>query len=158
MESKSEIPHICEVFLCVHTYRIILVTKFEFGGSAMKYSDVFLRLTYETAAIVFIKKDGTVRTLLGTRNMKTASMSGEDLIGKIQGYDSRFNISNGNMAVVDLIIGDVRAFNIDRLVFVEWLGEIESREGLNEAYKLFEEFDNEYSKKRNKYLTMDMLV
>ena len=29
-----------------------------------KYSDVFLRLTYETAIVTFIKKDGTVRIML----------------------------------------------------------------------------------------------
>ncbi len=123
----------------------------------MEYSEVFLKLTYETAVLVFIKKDGTIRTLLGTRNMKTASMTEEDLIGKMQGYDSRLNINNGNMAIVDLAIADVRSFNIDRLVSIDWLGEIETKEELEEVYEIFKEFETEYNDRRTRYLTMDML-
>ena len=124
----------------------------------MKYSDIFLRLTYETASLVFIKKDGTIRTMLASRNINTARLNGDELTVQLAGHDNRCNINNGNIAVVDLAIGDVRSFNIDRLASINWLGEVKTNEDLESIHTEFLDFEKEYNKRKPKFITMDMLT
>lgn len=124
----------------------------------MNYSDVFLRLTYETASLVFIKKDGTIRTMLATRNINTARLNGDELTAQLAGHDNRCNINNGNIAVVDLSIGDVRSFNIDRLASIDWLGEVKTSDELDRVHAEFSEFESEYNSRKPKFITMDMLT
>lgn len=61
------------------------------------------------------------------------------------------------MAVIDMELGEARSFSIDRVVYIEFLGEIDTSDKLNDIYKQFsavrEKFDNEV----NKPLSMDML-
>jgi hypothetical protein len=47
------------------------------------------------------------------------------------GHDKRCNINNGNIAVVDLIIGEARSFNIERVLHIEYINKpIKSKDDL----------------------------
>lgn len=121
----------------------------------MKYGEVFGRLTYELAAIVFLKKDGKIRVMLGTRNLRTAELEYGFLGQKLGGRDRNCNIDNGNIALIDMVIGEVRSFNIERLLSIDFLGEVRSKEEYDRVYKDFIEFKEEYEASKPMELTMD---
>lgn len=126
-----------------------------------KYQQIYRRLLEETAAIVFIKADGTVRLMLGTKSIKEAELFGFDrplMSANLNSHDKRCGVSNGNMSVIDLKIGEGRSFNIQRLVSITWYGEIETKEKADEVYRDFKEFELEYGKSRPKTATMDDLI
>lgn len=123
----------------------------------MKYPEVFSKLTYETAFIVFLKKNGEVRLMLGTRNLSTVSLAYGFQGKALGGHDNRCNINNGNVAVFDIVLGEARSFNIDRLVDIEYKGVIETKEGLESVCREFLDFRTEYEKTKPMELTMDMI-
>jgi len=112
----------------------------------LTYPEVYSRLNFETAIIVFMKKNGEARLMLGTRSIPTIRTI-YGLQGNELGYqESRCNINNGNVAVYDLMIGEARCFNINRLVEVIWLGVLADREGVEGAGARFLQFESEYMK------------
>lgn len=123
----------------------------------MEYAEVFSKLTYETAFIIFLKKDGTVRLMLGTRNLSTVGIKYGFQGRALGGHDNRCNINNGNVAVFDLALGEARSFHIDRLVGIEYHGIIETEQQLDELAEKFTQFKEEYEKTQPMKLTMDML-
>jgi len=110
----------------------------------MKYTDVYSKLTCELATLIFFKRDGSVRLMLGTRN--------SDIIGLMHGFpgeelskvDARSNVNNGNIGILDMIIGEGRSFNIDRLVSINYHGVINTEEELEEVIKQFKQFKSSY--------------
>ncbi len=123
----------------------------------MQYGETFLRLTHETATVVFLKVNGDVRVMLATRNVATADINHENLGGVLAGHDKRCNIKNGNLAVIDLLLGETRSFNIERLVSIEYHGVIETAEKMQEVYEQFKRFKAEYELTQPQKLSMDML-
>lgn len=121
------------------------------------YPEVYGKLTYEVATLVFLKKDGTARVMLGTRNIRTAEIEYGFLGGKLGGRDSKCNINNGNIAVIDLAIGDIRSFSIDRLVSIDYHGIVETKEQLEIITGEFLKFKRDYEERMPKTITMDML-
>lgn len=125
-----------------------------------KYKEVYGRLLTETATIVFIKADGTIRTMLSTKNMRTTEVFGYDrplMTANMNSHDKRCSISNDNISVIDLIIGEGRSFNIQRLVSIHWYGEVETKERADEVYKDFKEFNAKYKESRPTEVSMDDL-
>ena len=120
------------------------------------YAEVFSKLTYELAFIVFLKKDGTVRLMLGTRNLNTVSLEYGFQGKALGGHDNRCNINNGNVAVFDMVLGEARSFSIDRLVDIQYCGVVSTKEELDEAARKFMEFKAEYEKTKPMELSMDM--
>ena len=120
----------------------------------MKYAEVFSRLTYETAFLIFLKRDGTVRLMLGTRNLHTVELLYGFKGKELGGHDNRCSINNGNIAVFDLVVGEVRAFNIDRLVDVTFNGIINSKIELEDLMGKFMEFKSKYN---NDNITSDIM-
>lgn len=112
----------------------------------MTYPEVFSRLTFEVAIITFIKKNGEARVMLGTRNLNTVSLKYGFMGKELGGHDNRCNINNGNIAVVDLVIGEARSFSISRLVDVQWLGVVGSVEELDKFIERFAQYRKEYEK------------
>ena len=112
------------------------------------YSELYSRLTVETAIVTFTKKDDSFRIMLATRNMGTWQM-----------LDSCCNITNKNLAVMDLEIGEPRSFSTTRLINVEFLGEIDTPEKLEKAFVRFEQAREEFMAEieNHKDITMDML-
>lgn len=115
----------------------------------MDYGETYTRLSYETALVAFVKKDGSIRILLGTRNLTTAALEYGNLGGLLNGHDKRCNIKNGNLAVVDLALGECRSFNIERLLKIHYFGQIETLERLEEVYTEYmgikQEFEKEFA-------------
>ena len=120
----------------------------------MKYAEVFSRLTYETAFLIFLKRDGTVRLMLGTRNLHTVELLYGFKGKELGGHDNRCSINNGNIAVFDLVVGEVRAFNIDRLVDITFNGIIKSKAELEDLMGKFMEFKSKYN---NDNITSDIM-
>lgn len=121
----------------------------------MTYPEVFSRLTYETAAIVFMKKDGTVRIMLGTRNLNTVELIHGFQGNVLGGHDKRCNIHNGNVAVFDMIVGDARSFSIDRLLDIQFAGIIETKEQYEEVLARYVKYKEEYEKTKPMSISMD---
>lgn len=123
----------------------------------MTYPEVFSKLTYETAFIVFLKKDGNVRLMLCTRNLNTVALA-YGFMGKgLGGHDNRCNINNGNIAVIDLALGEARSFHIDRLVDIQFKGIVDSKEQLDKLAAEFMEFRDAYEQTKPMKMDMSML-
>ena len=112
----------------------------------MTYPEAFSRLGFETGVIVFIKKDGSIRVMLGTRNLRTVELLYGFQGQKLGGHDNRCNINNGNIAVFDMVVGDARSFSINRLAHIEWLGVVSNREELDRAIEVYKRFKEDYSR------------
>ena len=123
----------------------------------MTYPEVYSRLCYETAFVVFLKKDGTIRLMLCTRNLNTVSLQYGFQGKALGGHDNRCNISIANIAVFDLALSQPRSFNIDRLVKIEFKGIVSTAEQLEEVTGEFLEFKAEYEKSQPMELDMDSL-
>lgn len=121
----------------------------------MKYAEAFSKLSYEVGIISFLKKDGTVRVMLGTRNLNTVSLKFGFQGAALGGHDNRCNINNGNLAVYDMILGEARCFNINRLIDIQWLGVINSEDELNKVYETYEAYLKEYEKTKPKTIEFD---
>lgn len=123
----------------------------------MTYPEVYSKLCYETALIVFLKKNGEVRLMLGTRNLTTVSLLYGFQGGTLGGHDTRCNISNGNVAVFDMIAGDARSFNIDRLIDIQFAGVITTKEEYDKVLEQFVNFKTEYEKTKPMVVDMDSI-
>lgn len=121
----------------------------------MDYAEVFRNLTYQTAIVIFVKKNCDIRVMLGTRNLKTIELQYGFQGMALGGHDKRCNINNGNLALYDMIIGEARSFNINRLTTIEYLGEITTQDELNKAVEKFLAFKEEYEKTKPMRLDID---
>lgn len=118
------------------------------------YPEVFSKLTYETALVTFLKKDGTIRVMLCTRNLDTVSIKYGFQGAALGGHDNRCNIKNGNVAVFDLVLGEARSFNIERVVGIYYSGIITNEEQLNACIESYVEFKEKYEASHS--MTLDM--
>ncbi|MBO5389017.1 MAG: DUF2693 domain-containing protein [Lachnospiraceae bacterium] len=121
----------------------------------MDYAEIFRNLTYQTAIIIFIKKNGEIRVMLGTRNLKTVELEYGFKGMELGGHDKRCNINNGNVAVYDMIVGEARSFSINRLVSIQYVGEITDRDTLNRVVEEYIKFKDEYEATKPKTLDID---
>ena len=112
----------------------------------ISYSELFMRLGYEAVIVQFMKKNGEIRLMLATRNVVGIRESYGFLGGLLAGHDKRCNKQNNNMAVIDLELGEARSFSLDRLIHVEFLGEINSKEQLESVFKQFNEIREHFNK------------
>lgn len=110
------------------------------------YPEVFSRLSFETAIITFIKKNGEARVMLATRNLNTVNIQYGFKGQELGGHDKRCNINNGNVAVFDIILGEARSFSITRLVDIQWLGIISNKDELDATIEKFSNYRKEYEK------------
>lgn len=110
----------------------------------MTYPEVYGRLNFELAVITFFKKDGTIRLMLGTRNLSTVKILYGFQGGALGGHDKRCNISNGNIAVFDMAIGEARSFHIDRLIDIKWLGVVSSKEQYDKLFDQYIKYKEQY--------------
>lgn len=113
----------------------------------LSYSEIYMRLQFESAVVTFKKKDGTLRVMLCTRNIYTGALVNGDssaVLGRLAGHDKRCSIANGNLAVFDLIIGETRSFNAERVLDIKFLGEIKTTEQLDEACGVMKETEEQF--------------
>lgn len=123
----------------------------------MKYPEVFSKLTYELATLLFVKKDGTIRIMLGTRNLHIVELEYGFKGKELGGRDNRCNINNGNIAIFDMIVGEVRSFHIDRLISIAYHGVITSKDELERVVSGHMDFKHEYEATKPMEVTMEML-
>ena len=112
----------------------------------MNYPEVYSRLNFELGIVIFIKKNGEFRVMLCTRCMSVINMVFGYKGNVLASHDNRCNIGNGNVAVYDMAIEDARCFNIDRVIDIQWLGPVESKEQYNRMFAEFVEFRDNYIK------------
>ena len=111
-----------------------------------EYSDIFTRLYYEVAVVTFLKKDGSIRIMVCTRNLKTAEMLYGFMGQQLGAHDKRCSIQNGNIAVIDLEIGEARSFSVNRLCDIQYLGEVKDKEMLDKALGKYIEYKEWFNK------------
>lgn len=86
----------------------------------LEYGQVYSHLNFGVAIVVFFKKNGELRTMLASRSPQYAAVAGcSDKMAILGHRDKTFNRESGNIAVLDLIKQDARAFNIGRVVYYE---------------------------------------
>lgn len=123
----------------------------------MQYQDVYGKLTTETGVVTFLKKDGSIRIMLCTRNLHTVALEHGFQGQALGGHDNRCNIKNGNIAVFDLVLGEARSFNIDRLVNVWYFGEVATQKRYDEIFEEYRIYKKEYESKMPMSVDMSML-
>lgn len=119
------------------------------------YSKIYLELQTTVGLFIFFKKNGELRVMLGTRSLDIARIQYGWISGELGKMDNRCNISNGNLGLIDLSIGEGRCFNINRLSYYKNLGTVSTEEEYNNMITLFNRYNEEY--KRNMSLSMDMI-
>lgn len=122
----------------------------------MNYSDIYKELQYNVGAFIFIKKDGTIRVMLGTRSLDIAKIQYGWISGELNKMDARCSISNGNIGLIDLCIGEGRCFNIKRLAWYKNLGPIETKEQFEKMISWYLNFSKMYQEKFPDIITLGM--
>lgn len=117
------------------------------------YGNIYQSLETMTAVIKFIKKDGSTRVMLCTRNKETSRSlcNGNDYGAKLGGFDKRTNINNHNIAVIDLVLCDVRTFCVERLEGYQFLGVI-TNENSSLAFDYYELVMKQVEEEKEKVL------
>lgn len=99
------------------------------------------------AVIVFRKKNNEIRTMLCTRNIVCASLAGFDT--HLNTKDTLKTEQAGNLIVTDLVIGETRQININRVLYSLWFTQPTNQLELDELILAFEyvkkqwaDFDN----------------
>lgn len=114
------------------------------------YSSLLQALETVTIVVKFIKKDGSVRVLMGTRNKMTIQqICNVDLTGMLAGFDKKANIGNKNIPVVDLALGEVRTFCVSRLEGYQILG-IVTTQNSEAAFEYYNQVVEDVEKQLNK--------
>lgn len=90
----------------------------------MTYKQIVRKITESTCIIIFFKKNGDLRCMLGTRNTAMAADIAGFFSSKIQEYDNRHTEKTGSIAVIDLEKKEMRAFRIEYVVEIIDLGDI----------------------------------
>lgn len=124
----------------------------------MTYPEVYSRLNFELAVITFFKKDGQIRIMLGTRNLNTVSLKYGFQGVALGGHDKRCNINNGNVAVFDMLLGEARSFNINRVIDIQYAGVVSIIEDYEKALANFTRYKEEYEKNNPRNVDLDNLV
>lgn len=87
--------------------------------------------------IVFQKKDNSARVMLATKDMSECKeWEAETALQMLGGRSRNCTIQNGNIAIVDLLLGEVRSFCVDRLITIIDLSDREK----GDAAALFNSF------------------
>ena len=114
------------------------------------YSEVYTNLCFQAAVVSFFKKDGSIRTMLCTRDVSIVGIACGDVNTGLQGHDKRCNKDNNNIAVVDLILGEARSFNIERVMHIEYINTpIKTRDDFDKAVKTFSDIKAFYERSIN---------
>lgn len=155
---------VSQVLLSINKKLVDCEINHYYGGLGMdsreKYQVLFRELLTHVAEIIFIKANGELRPMLCTRNAILGSLFGFDLpymTANVASHDRRCSIDNGNIAVIDLVIGEGRSFNIDRVVCVHVFDSVETPEAASNIRKDFTEFAQAYKKCCERHIEIDEL-
>lgn len=124
----------------------IILNGLEASMGDYSYEQLFTWLSYNTAMVIFFKKNGELRCMLSTRCIETMKLCYEDKVLAFKGHDKRCSIENGNIGVMDLLKGEPRSFNVERMLSIYDCGRITSWEQLSAVMENARLFSEEYAK------------
>ena len=114
---------------------------------AVDYNEVAYRMTEEAAIVVFRKKDNSVRVMLCTGSLRVLDNVLENpgyVQMQLSGRNGRNKAGSHNVCAIDLIIEEVRQFSTDRVITINWLGKLHSKEELEAAAVLTKQLQDEW--------------
>lgn len=121
----------------------------------LDYGKTYGGLNFWAACVVFFKKGGELRVMLASRSRAIAAIAGcADKVGQLNHRDSRCNIHNKNIGAIDLLLGEVRAFNTERVAWFEWVN-VRTPEELDQAILRAKQLEEQYKGKLKELETMD---
>ena len=95
---------------------------------SVDYNQLKCYLECYTGVFLFVKKDGSQRVMLATRNKSTIqSLTGLISGGILAGHDKRNSSKTNTISVIDLVLAEPRAIPADRLLGVYWFGVLNSQ-------------------------------
>ena len=109
-----------------------------------QYVQTMHDLTYKLMIIIFVKKNGEERVMLATRSRDIYRMEYGDAYNAMNGMDNKCSIQNGNIACIDMVIGEARMFNRFRVLQQYILGEPKNNAEYAAMFDKFMEFKNKY--------------
>ena len=123
----------------------------------MEYTEMYRKLNFESAFIVFVKKNGDIRVMWATRDVSACSLWYGYLGNELQQHDNRCNINTGAIAVFDMEIGEVRAFRPVSVLYAQFIGQIHTKEQLEHVASTFMAFKRSYQEANPNEVTFEML-
>ena len=119
------------------------------------YQEVFQNLSYYIAIVVFMKKDGSIRIMLCTRNTVAITNILGLRTSVLNGHDKRCNIQNGNISVLDLVIDEPRSFSINRLIDIIYFQPVMNKEQFQGIVNYYVDFKQKYESTMPKTMDLD---
>ena len=112
-------------------------------GTIELYDKALYLLENGVAVIIFRKKNGEIRTMLCTRDLRTcdimniglhtdSGMSDTSIMKRQKAREA------GNITVTDLIAGEARIFNINRVMYSLWLTSPINSEEIDALYGAYQ--------------------
>ena len=114
---------------------------------SINYNEITYRLSEEMAIVTFVKKDGSNRVMLCTRNMRLIERYTDNpgyALASLSGHDKRCTVQNNTVAVIDLVIEEARSFNIKNIIDIKWLGAIGDKAEFDSIVQLTREMTNKW--------------
>lgn len=110
-----------------------------------EYVQMMHDLTYNLMLIIFVKKNGEERVMLATRNRDIYRMEYGDTYNAMNGMDNKCSIQNGNIACIDMVIGEARMFNRYRVLQSYIIGEPKNNAEYSAMFDRFMTFKEKYT-------------
>ena len=110
-----------------------------------EYVQMMHDLTYNLMLIIFVKKNGEERVMLATRNRDIYRMEYGDTYNAMNGMDNKCSIQNGNIACIDMVIGEARMFNMYRVLQSYIIGEPKNNAEYSAMFDRFMTFKEKYT-------------
>ena len=110
-----------------------------------EYVQMMHDLTYNLMLIIFVKKSGEERVMLATRNRDIYRMEYGDTYNAMNGMDNKCSIQNGNIACIDMVIGEARMFNMYRVLQSYIIGEPKNNAEYSAMFDRFMTFKEKYT-------------
>lgn len=121
----------------------------------LDYGKTYSGLNWWGACIVFFKKNGELRVMLASRSRAIAAIAGcGDKITSLNYRDAKCNINNGTIGVIDLVLGEARAFNTKRVAWFEWVN-IRNQQEFDQAILRVKQLEEQYKVKLVNMGTLD---
>ena len=95
--------------------------------------------------VIFFKSNGAIRPMLCTRSASLCKRLTGLYVGGVEGHQNRQKAGSGNISVIDLEIGELRSFNVHRIVNYKYI-DVTCAEQFEEVLVNFREYVARYTK------------
>lgn len=111
-------------------------------GEVKLYDKAKFLLENGAAILVFRKKNNDLRVMLCTRNFQTANFAGFD--ARLNSRNTAKTEADGNLIVTDLVVGETRQVNIERIVYSCWFTVAANQEEIEYLHVAYEYIKNQW--------------